>query len=57
MSTTQHTGWTCSDLLAVDIRDMDARHLTQKDHYFQMANLRCQFTKSVAHLNQRLHRP
>ena len=47
----------CPGLLAVDIHDMDARHLTQKDHYFQMTNSRYQLTKSVAHLNQRLHRP
>ena len=42
MSTTQHSGSTCSGWLVVDIHDMDAQHLTQKDHYFQMGNLKYQ---------------
>ena len=42
MSTTRHTEWMCPGLLAVDIHDMDAQHLAQKDHYFQMGNLKYQ---------------
>ena len=42
MSTTRHTEWMCPGLLAVDIHDMDAQHLAQKDHYYQMGNLKYQ---------------